>query len=34
MQETQAEVLEAARRMTPAQLAELPLVHLSEEPVG
>ncbi|WP_181780529.1 hypothetical protein [Pseudonocardia pini] len=34
MQETQATVLEAARLMTPAQLAELPLVHLSEEPVG
>jgi len=34
MQESQAKVLEAARSMTPAQLAELPLIHLSEEPVG
>ncbi|SDH34811.1 hypothetical protein [Pseudonocardia oroxyli] len=34
MQESQARVLEAARSMTPAQLAELPIVHLSEEPVG
>ena len=34
MQEAQNRVLGAAREMTPAQLAELPLVHLSEEPVG
>jgi hypothetical protein len=34
MQECQSRVLEAARQMTAAQLAELPIVHLSEEPVG
>jgi hypothetical protein len=34
MQQAQATVLESAREMTPAQLAELPLIHLSEEPVG
>jgi hypothetical protein len=34
MQGAQSRVLEAARAMTPAQLAELPLVHLSEEPVS
>ncbi|GAA4560939.1 hypothetical protein [Pseudonocardia xishanensis] len=34
MQESQAKVLEAARTMTPAQLAELPLIHLSQETVG
>ena len=34
MQESQAKVLDAAKQMTPAQLAELPLVHLSETPVG
>ncbi|MFC5952215.1 hypothetical protein ACFQH9_28520 [Pseudonocardia lutea] len=34
MQEVQARVLENARQMSAAQLAELPLVHLSESPVG
>ncbi|GAA1848754.1 hypothetical protein GCM10009836_30630 [Pseudonocardia ailaonensis] len=34
MQQAQATVLDKARQMTPAQLAELPLVHLSEEPVS
>ena len=34
MQEAQGRVLEAARAMKPAQLAALPLVHLSTEPVG